>query len=92
MDLDEIGQYLLIIGELSGDCNKCRKVGIDYNKTFSCPECKTDFKYVASRRPEGFPFHILKKLLESKPSLVFIDFKDFKLTQDRLKAKQVFKS
>ncbi|MFH1202317.1 MAG: hypothetical protein V1674_05450 [Candidatus Omnitrophota bacterium] len=92
LDLEEIANHLLIIGDLTGDCNKCRQIGIEFLKSSFCPNCRTDFKYVASRRQDGLPVFVLKKILEHNPQVTFIELKDFKLCQDRLKAKQFFKA
>jgi predicted amidophosphoribosyltransferase len=86
VDLDEVCGHLLVIGELSGNCANCRQVGIDIEKT-SCPNCKTEFKYIASRLQGQGRF---KKIKQKRPDLIFIDYTDFQKVKSRAKARQFF--
>ncbi|MBI4437295.1 MAG: hypothetical protein HY590_07785 [Candidatus Omnitrophica bacterium] len=87
--IQEIESHLLIAGDTVGDCASCRCLGIDYSKT-SCPQCKTEFKYVTSRRIESHPgesFRIVKRLKEKRPDLIFVDYTDYKQLSGKLKGR-----
>ncbi|MFZ5800421.1 MAG: hypothetical protein ACOY3D_03460 [Candidatus Omnitrophota bacterium] len=89
LDVEDIQDHLLVLGELSGSCNKCSEVGLKECLN-ACPKCGTDFRYVAFRSPEtNFPK--LMKLKESRPDLIFVDYNDFKRVAGSLKAKEFFK-
>jgi hypothetical protein len=92
-DINEVKAHLLIVGQLTADCANCKAIGIDYLAQKACPECKSEFKYIATRQNEGkFPSHLLKKLQENQPNLELIDYSDFKLASDRSQAHSFFKN
>ena len=78
----------LVVGDLTGDCVNCRHIGIDYMFQKSCPSCKTQFKYIASRNPAQ-SHHLYKKMKLSNSGLIVIEYADFKSGQDRDKARQL---
>ncbi|MBU1888084.1 MAG: hypothetical protein KKB46_02685 [Candidatus Omnitrophica bacterium] len=86
VDIEDVRQHLLIVGESKGDCSSCRALGIDYSSTKTCPNCNTVFKYVASRTRE------IKKIKTKRPDLIFIDMEDYKKITGRLKAQDLFSS
>ena len=91
LDIREIESRLLIAGDTLGDCASCRCLGISYEKT-SCPQCKTEFKYVTSRRIESHPsesFRIVERLKTKRPDLVFIDYSDYKRLSGKLKGRDL---
>ncbi len=91
--IDEVKQHLLIMGDLSGDCAACRALGIDSYQAKSCPECKTPFKYVTSRRLEthsGERFQLVRRVQEKRPDLIFIDFTDYTKTIGQKQARDFF--
>ena len=91
VEFQEIEKHLLIAGDTVGDCASCRCLGIDYGKTH-CPECKTEFKYVTSRRIENHPgesFRIVRRLKEKRPDLIFIDYTDYKQLSGKLKGRSL---
>ena len=89
MDIDEIKEHLFVLGDLSGSCNKCLEVGLSDNLT-SCPQCKTEFRYLAFRQPEtNMPK--LMRFKETRPDLTFVDYQDFKRITASTKAKEFFK-
>jgi uncharacterized paraquat-inducible protein A len=49
LDLKEIENHLIVVGELSSECFSCHKVGIS-SKARECPYCGTKFKYMGFRR------------------------------------------
>lgn len=75
MDLIELKEHLLIYGVLSGNCANCQAIDIKLD-TVHCPQCKTDFRYLAFR---DFKNHAAKipRLLAERPYLVFVDHDDF---------------
>lgn len=84
VNIEEISEHLLIVGALSGDCSKCRELGINYSLSKTCPKCGTDFRYIASRNRE------IKKIKEKRPDLIFIDFEDYKNMTGLKRAKNLF--
>ena len=91
-DIEEVKEQLLILGDLSSDCGKCRAIGLD-SQSERCPECGTVFKYVASRRIDMHPeerFRIVRRYLEKKPHMIFIDFHDYQKTMGQKKARDFF--
>lgn len=90
INLDLVAKHLLIVGDLKGDCANCRELGIDYVNNRICPNCKTEFKYMATRRSNSSEAGLIKRLKDKRPDLIFIDYNDFKNAFDRLKAKKFF--
>ena len=91
IDIREAEKHLLIAGDTIGDCASCRCLGISY-EALSCPQCKTPFQYVTSRRAENHPgeaFRIVQRLKEKRPDLVFIDYADYKHLSGKLKGKDL---
>jgi len=84
IDINDISEHLLIVGESRGDCSKCRALGIDYSNAKTCPECGTGFKYIASRSRE------VKKIIQKRPDMIFIDFEDYKKIIGKIKARGLF--
>lgn len=92
-DIEEVARHMLILGDVTGDCGACRELGIAYLEVRECPKCRTNFKYVTSRRLDAHPgerFQIVGRLRERRPELVFIDYEDYKRTLGRKKARDFF--
>ena len=92
-DIQEVEKHLLIMGDLSGDCASCRELGIDSYSAKVCPKCGTPFKYLTSRRLEvhvGERFHLVRRMQEKRPDLIFIDFTDYTKTLGQKKARDFF--
>ncbi len=92
-DLEEVEKHLMILGDVSGDCASCRQLGIHYLEAKECPQCKTPFKYVTSRRLETHPgerFQLAARLRDKRPDLSFIDYEDYRKTLGRKKARDFF--
>lgn len=92
-ELSEIEPHLLIVGDSLADCAQCRELGLDYKTVKQCPNCKTTFSYVTSRRFESHPgerFRIVKRLSEIRTDLVWIDYDDYKKLTGREKARDFF--
>lgn len=86
VDIKEVSEHLLIVGASTGDCSKCRELGINYSTVKTCPKCGTDFRYIASRNKE------IRKIKEKRPDLIFIDFEDYKKETHFIKARHFFDS
>lgn len=86
VDINEVSGHLLVVGASTGDCSKCRELGIDYSTAKTCPGCGTDFRYIASRSKE------IKKIKKKRPDLIFIDFEDYKRETGFIKARNLFDS
>jgi hypothetical protein len=90
-DLQDIRDHILIVGELSSDCGKCREIGLDFKKLDKCPQCGTAFKYVTSRVASigsGDRFAVFRKICSKRPELIFIDYDDYKKLTSRSKAEE----
>ena len=85
-DIQDISEHLLIVGDITGDCSKCRALGIDYSKAKACPKCETNFKYITSRTRET------RRIKNKRPDLIFIDFEDYKKATGKIKARDLFSS
>jgi hypothetical protein len=89
----DVQEHLLILGDLKGDCAKCRALGIDHQNATRCPECGTPFKYVTSRRLESNPgerFHLVRRISERRPDLCWVDYSDYQKILGHKKAKDFF--
>jgi len=74
-DVDDIKNSLFVVGELSGECFSCHKVGVSIGEK-TCPQCKKEFKFIAFRRRADFS--VIERFRKMYPKEVFIDFDDFK--------------
>ncbi|MGE5280551.1 MAG: hypothetical protein ACM3L6_07410 [Deltaproteobacteria bacterium] len=91
-DLETVKKHLIVVGELTGECQSCRHVGIDYGRERYCPECKTDFRYIASRKSaKENNTAVLARLAQRRPDLVYVEYQDIKNLDDRQKARDIFK-
>jgi len=86
MDLKDIANHLLVVGELSSECYCCHEVGIDKTAR-SCPKCKAYFKYIGFRRKLQITY--LKKLKDELPNITLIDFEDFKKAMSQRDARNL---
>ena len=76
LELDDIRKHLLIAGDPTGDCSNCKAVGLNIAVSTSCPECKTVFKYIATRLQNN-PSQA-RRLKKKRPDLMAIELSDFK--------------
>ncbi len=83
LSAEDISKHLLIVGASAGDCSNCKELGISYATAKSCPNCKTQFKYICSRAGE------IKKIKQKRPDLIFIDFEDYKKSTGFSKAQEL---
>ncbi len=91
-DYDEVTKHLIVVGDLTGDCFSCKQFGINYAREKYCPQCKTDFRYIASRKPaDANNGALLAKLCQKRPDLTYVEYNDIKDISDRTKARNIFK-
>ena len=89
-DMDDVTKHLVILGDLVGDCASCRELGIDIKQVSQCPQCHTEFKYIASRRVSNHPgerFQITKRIQELRPNWIVIDYDDYQKITGSQKAR-----
>ena len=87
--IDEIKAHLLIYGDLGGSCGACQKMDIKLDATH-CPECKTEFKFIAFRNPK---VHLpkIQKLNAERPQIAIIDYDDYHYNVGAQKARDFLK-
>jgi hypothetical protein len=86
LDLKDVEQSLIVVGELSAECFACHKVGIN-STSVQCPQCGAHFKYMGFRRRVDMNY--LRKLREDFPYMVLIDFDDFKKATGKSTARKL---
>lgn len=89
LDIDDIKEHLFVMGDLSGNCNKCSEIGLS-EALAMCPKCQAEFRYFAFRQPETNMSKMMK-IRVARPDLIFVDYQDFKKITGSLKAKEFFK-
>lgn len=88
VDIDDIREHLLIYGELSGNCSKCKTIGLKFDLR-QCPDCNAEFRYITFRNiKENMPK--ILKLSETHPGVTFVDYDDYKRITGALKAEDFF--
>jgi hypothetical protein len=85
LDVNVLKEHLLIYGEISGNCANCQTIDIKLDSP-SCPQCHSEFKYIAFRNIRS---HLAKlsRLLAERPFLTFVDYEDFAKNLAAQKAK-----
>ncbi len=76
IDFQDVREHTLIYGDLSASCSKCNALDIKLTAPI-CPECRTDFKYIAFR---NVTHHLpkMEKMITENPYISLIDFEDYK--------------
>lgn len=85
--VDEIKAHLMTYGALAGTCANCRCMDLKLD-TGHCPECKTEFKFIAFQNVRD---HLpkMQRLSTERPQMVFVDYDDFKKMEGEQKAKDI---
>lgn len=85
-DFLDVREHTMLYGALAASCSKCNALDIRLTESI-CPECRTEFKYIAFRDVRN---HIAKmeKLNSENPKIVMIDFDDYKRSLAEIKAKE----
>ena len=75
LDIDQIKDHLLIIGDLTGSCGKCKALNLKIEE-LKCPECSADFKYLTFRNIKN---HLpkIQRIAQERPGIVFVDYEDY---------------
>ncbi len=89
LDFQDVREHTLIFGELSASCSHCNALEVKLTAPI-CPECRTDFKYVAFRNVRS---HLpkLERLYTENPHVTLIDFDDYKHALGEAKAQEFWK-
>ncbi len=94
-DIQEITKHLLIVGDITADCQACRELGIDYQTVKACPKCNTTFRFIASRNTGKLDPNrgaTVKRIKDRRPDLTFIDYEDYKEITGKQSARDFFKT
>ena len=75
IDIKEIKSHLMIYGDLSASCGNCSAMDFKMD-IVNCPQCKTEFKYVAFRNIKVH-WPKVQRLLEDRPHWKIVDFEDY---------------
>lgn len=86
LDVKDIEQYLIVVGELSAECFACHKIGLPSDSAV-CPNCGTGFKYMGFRRKAEQ--HYLRNVRERLPFITFVEFEDFKKSTGKSEARKL---
>ncbi len=89
VDIDEVKEHLMICGDLSASCSKCKCMTVKLDMT-NCPECRTDFRYMTFRNIRD-NMHKMLRISDSHKELMVVDFDDYKRLTGEAKAKDFFK-
>ena len=87
--IDEVKTHLMTYGALSGMCANCKNMDIKLD-SLSCPECKTEFKYIAFQNIKDHMPKMLR-IAQERPKIIFVDHDDFKRIEGEEKAKDIFR-
>lgn len=91
VEVKEITSKLLLIEDLYGICGSCKQVGLNYLKDTTCPGCKTEFKYLATRlTAEGEINKILSRIQKENLPYTLIDREDYDRAMSRDKVGDLF--
>lgn len=88
-DFHHIQEHLLIYGDLSASCSKCKALDIKLDAA-QCPSCHTEFNYIAFRNIRQ---HLPKvhKIMEERPDIQMVDFEDYTRIMGQVKAEEFLK-
>jgi len=89
IDLIHVQKHLLIAGDPTGDCSNCKEVGIHIAGAKVCPNCNTEFNYIATRLKNN-PSQA-RKLKAKRSDLIAIDLSDYKEATARSNAHRFMK-
>ncbi|HSA31779.1 MAG TPA: hypothetical protein P5160_08290 [Candidatus Omnitrophota bacterium] len=88
-DFADIREHTMIYGDLSASCSHCNALDIKFGVPI-CPECRTDFKYIAFRNVKH---HLPKmdKMYAENTKVILIDFEDYQRALAEIKAEEFWK-
>ena len=88
-DVNTVKEHVLVYGDLSGQCGNCQNMDVKI-ETVSCPNCRTNFRYIAFRNVA----HHMPKIVNiaaNRQDLTIIDYDDYNRTLAAKKAEDLFK-
>ena len=85
--LDEVKTHLLTYGALSGVCANCKDMDVKLDVS-KCPQCQTEFKYIAFQNVKDHMPKLLR-IAQERPQIIFVDYDDFKRLEGEEKAKGI---
>jgi hypothetical protein len=85
--LDEVKTHLMSYGALSGTCANCKNMDLKIDM-LQCPECRTEFKYIAFQNIRDHMPKMLK-ISQERPQIIFVDYDDFKRIEGEEKARGI---
>ena len=93
LQVEEVKKQLLYVDDLYGTCGSCKRLGLNFLKDKSCPDCKTTFKYIAtnSKNPTDVA-KLLTRIEKEKLDFIMIDREDFERSIASDAAKNLFKN
>lgn len=89
LDINDVKSHLMIYGDLAASCAHCQKMDVKL-ESVSCPNCKTEFEYIAFRNVKVHMPKILK-LSQERPTLVIVDYEDYHRLTGEQKAREFLK-
>ncbi|GBF51441.1 hypothetical protein LPTSP4_29780 [Leptospira ryugenii] len=93
IDGDLIRKHLLYIDDLYGTCGNCKRLGLNYLKDKSCPQCGITFKYLATKLTNPAEIgKILSRIQKENLDLTLIERDDFEKSSARDAVKDLFKT
>ena len=89
VDTAQIKKHLILAGELTGNCENCQHLGIDFVSAVYCPNCQTPFKYAGFRTKSNKAEELsaIARLREKRPDLEIVDYEDIKRACGKSKAR-----
>jgi len=91
LEPDKVKKQLLYIDDLYGTCGNCKKLGLNYLKDKTCPDCKTTFLYLASKAKTADVAKILARIQKEGLKLELIEREDLERTSAQDAARDLFK-
>jgi len=91
IDIKDVEQHLLVVGDLYGDCSSCKELGLDWTTVTDCSHCKTHFKYIALRSSKPHErLSEVQRIMTKRPDLMFVDYHDYQTMIGKDKAHRFF--
>jgi hypothetical protein len=84
-----IKPHLLVYGDLTGACENCSHMDVKLDARH-CFSCQTEFRYIAFRNIRSH-FPKLEKITQANPSILIVDYDDYKRSAGASKAEDFFK-
>jgi len=81
VDIEDLKSHVLLVGELTSNCGKCKEMGLNVETVTHCPNCNAEFRYATSRLAGGSAherFTIINRIRRKRANLTLIDYDDYK--------------